>query len=198
MTRSFTLRSRRIALVLGMALMALLLAHLSIGSAAAETPTLPTRCVNFQSLPGGAAMGVGTTFTDSGINMRTLSFQWDNGAWTNGGVAVVDALNAAGGTGLELNLNNITVAFSLGQQPASLIRLRFGEYGGNLNIKLNNDFRNFQNMQDIDGAVIGGVAVQVPTGGNGNDMGTLRLSGTIHSFSIGGQEFYIDDVCITR
>jgi hypothetical protein len=33
--------------------------------------------------------------------------------------------------------------------------------------------------------------------GFGNDMGTLRLNGEIHSFALGGQELVIDHLCIT-
>jgi hypothetical protein len=34
--------------------------------------------------------------------------------------------------------------------------------------------------------------------GLGNDKGRLELTGTIDSFAVGGQELWIDDVCIEK
>ena len=81
--------------------------------------------------------------------------------------------------------------------------LRFGEYGGNLNLRINNDFRNFRNFADVHGTTIGGVNVNVLSGGNGNDSGKIKFTGTIQDqgnwghLAIGGQEFWIDDLCWT-
>jgi hypothetical protein len=76
----------------------------------------------------------------------------------------------------------------------SSLTFRFGEYGGNLNIEINGDFRNFQNFSDLNGLTIGGANVSV-TNGFGNDIGEVTISGTIDSFSIGGQELWVDDFC---
>jgi hypothetical protein len=93
----------------------------------------------------------------------------------------------------EMIVNNILLKFDFGG-PVAGLALRFGEYGGNLNIDINGEFVNFENFADINGAVIGGVNVSV-VNGLGNDQGTLTLLGTIESFAIGGQELFIDDVC---
>ena len=100
----------------------------------------------------------------------------------------------AGGTGQELAVNNVNLNFDFGR-PVRSISLLFGEYGGNLNIEINGDFRNFDNFTDIDGAIIGGVQVSV-INGFGNDAGRLELEGVISSFSVGGQELWIDEVCV--
>lgn len=81
------------------------------------------------------------------------------------------------------------------QQIASVprIRFKFGEFGGNLNIEINNQFENFEDFQDIAGTTIGGVSVNV-TNGFGQDAGTVELIGEIEQFRIGGQEFLLDDI----
>jgi len=54
---------------------------------------------------------------------------------------------------------------------------------------------NFDSFVQIDGAVFGKVNISV-IDGLGNDQGTLMLEGNIDSFAIGGQELFIDDVCL--
>lgn len=151
-------------------------------------------CIDFEGLPLGATYNVGDSFWDVMAWMTVRPFQWSDGTWTNGGFAQVQNGNWAGHVGQELNINNANVSFDFGGAVEGL-SLHFGEYGGNLNIRINGDFRNFDNMADIDGLWIGGVFVEV-INGFGNDQGILRLHGTVEDFMIGGQEFYIDHVCI--
>ena len=152
-----------------------------------------TNCVDYESLPPAAAYTVGDTFVDSGATMEVLSFEWSDGTVFNSGQANVQAAGLAGGSGQELNANNVNVAFDFGG-PLQALSLLFGEYGGNLNIEVNGDFVNFDDFADIDGATIGGTTVSV-VNGFGNDKGRLQLDGIIHSFAVGGQELWIDDVC---
>jgi hypothetical protein len=99
----------------------------------------------------------------------------------------------------------VSLWFDFGKTEYAFI-IRFGEYGGNLNIAINGDFRNFNNFADINMSSIGGVAVEV-TGGLGNDTGLVLLDGVINrvtltppgldtggvtNFIIGGQELAID------
>ncbi len=153
-------------------------------------------CIDYEMLALGKTFVVGDTFMDSGHWHTVRPFQWSDGKWTNSGRVQVTGNNQAGHVGQELTINNANVQLHL-PNPVEDITLHFGEYGGNLNIRINGDFRNFDDMQDINGAVIGGVSVTV-TGGNGNDKGTLTLKGTIHEFMIGGQEFHIDHICIGK
>ncbi len=151
-------------------------------------------CLDFDDLALGSSYSVPNTFTSGGATIQTHGFEWGNGGTTTGGFAEVYNGGLAGGPGNELMVNNINLAFDFGSSIDGL-KLQFGEYGGNLNIEINGGFRNFDDFQDIHGATIGGVAVSVPTGGFGNDTGTLELSGEITDFIIGGQELFIDTVC---
>jgi hypothetical protein len=150
-------------------------------------------CVAFEDQRVGAHYVVGDTFTDSGVEMLVDEFQWSSGTMTPNGFVEIQNGGQAGGTGNDLNVNNANVSFTL---PASVegLYLRFGEYGGNLNIRINGDFVNFEDFADINGKVIGGVDVSV-FNGHGNDMGMLILNGSVTDFAIGGQELFIDDVC---
>ena len=159
-------------------------------------------CIDFESLLLDKIYYVGDAFTDSGAYIDVLSFQWGSGSWTSSGYARVVDDGYAGFSGNEIHINNVNLGFAFSSQLIGL-SLNFGEYGGNLNIQVNGEFKNFQNFDDIDGTTIGGVSVSV-INGLGNDKGRLILSGDMDTFSfqekeftflIGGQELWIDHVC---
>lgn len=150
-------------------------------------------CVDFEDLTLGTTYHVGDSFVDSGVVITAQPFVWSNGTPTSSGYAQVGNAGLAGGSGLEMQVNNINLAFDFGQ-PLYGLSLDFGEYGGNLNIEINSDFRNFDNFVDINGLMIGGVKAVV-VNGLGNDIGRLLLFGPIQTFFVGGQELWIDNVC---
>jgi hypothetical protein len=150
-------------------------------------------CIDFESLVLSTQYSVGSTFTDSGAELSALSFTWSNGTQTSAGYARIDPALLAGGTGQGAWLNNVNLGVDFGHTVKGLTLL-FGEYGGNLNITINGDFRNFSNFADINGLTIGNVMVGV-TGGTGNDTGQLTLTGVVRWFSVGGQELIIDTIC---
>ena len=147
---------------------------------------------DFEDLILGATYNVGNSFTTSGTLISVKEFQWSNGVWTDTGQTTVENGGRAGGSGNEMNVNNVNLGLNL-SLPVTGLSLLFGEYGGNLNIEINGVFKNFENFSEINGEIIGGVHVTV-VNGFGNDMGSLRLTGLIQQFAIGGQELWIDDV----
>ncbi|MBN1125211.1 MAG: hypothetical protein JXA82_09390 [Sedimentisphaerales bacterium] len=155
-------------------------------------PTHPYHGVMFEDLTLGTYYHVGDMFVSAGVPILVQSFEFSNGTWTSQGYTQVGNGLLAGGSGQEMIVNNVNLEFQFPEVLPGL-QLLFGEYGGNCNININGDHRNFANFQDIDGQVIGGVQVSV-TGGAGNETGILRLYGDIHQFYIGGQEFAIDNV----
>lgn len=129
-------------------------------------------------------------------------FVWADGTSTDKGFAQVDNGGRAGGTGNEVQINNINLSFGANMgQVLRRIKFSFGEYGGNLNIIINGQLINFSNFKEIHGQLIGGVRVNVISGGDGNDTGEIEFYGTIKDqrwwghISIGGQELWIDDFC---
>jgi hypothetical protein len=164
---------------------------------------LPDISIDFQWMKLMGKISVNTD-TDIDINYRGVpehfyplsvtlkEFYWSNGTPTNNGHLKMDNKGLAGHTGLDVNLNNITVAFTFPSVPNGLI-LYYGEYGGNINVEVNGDLKNVQNFADINGAVIGGVNISITN--VVGQKGVLNLLGAINSFSIGGQELWIDHVC---
>ena len=151
-------------------------------------------CLDFEDLALGTTYTPGDIFMTAGLKVYVRQFMWDNGTLTPSGQAEVQNGGLAGGSGNELAVNNVNVAFEF---PSTIheFTLLFGEYGGNLNIEINGDFLNFEDFKEIDGMNIGGVDVTVPVGGLGNDMGVLKLKGPIDVLMIGGQELWIDHRC---
>ena len=173
----------------------------SAGSVTA-TVTVVIECIDFESLTIGNVYNVGDTFTDSGVTITVLPFQWGNSLWTSGGFARVVDNGLAGVSGKEIGVNNVNLGFNF-SSPLKGLSLNFGEYGGNLNIEINDDFQNFGNFDDIGTTIIGGVDVSV-INGHGNDKGRLILSGEMGMFDfqgqdfmfvIGGQELWVDHIC---
>jgi hypothetical protein len=168
----------------------------SYTSTCAPITGLGPACIDFESPALGTTYNVGDVFTDSGANMTIEQFQWSNSNWTGGGHASIGNTGLAGGSGQELATNNVSVDVGFPVVP-NVIHLKFGEYGGNLNLEVNGVFQNFDNFADIHGTVIGGAMVSV-TNGFGDDQGTLMLTGEVHSFTLGGQELAVDNICYTE
>jgi hypothetical protein len=158
------------------------------------------RCIDFEDLPAIGTYHVGDSFVADSTGLQALftgeTFTWSGGGTTSGGVASVRHANLAGHLGQDIAVNNILLDVDFGAQVANLT-MHFGEFGGNLNLEVNGDFHNFENFHDIDGAIIGGTAISVANG-FGNDQGVLKVEGVVDSFKVGGQELWIDHICVER
>jgi hypothetical protein len=147
----------------------------------------------FEDLPLGSVYFNGDSFTTGGVPVDVGPFKfWDGTVYTAGHVLVED-WNQACGTGQELFTNNANVRFDFASvSPVNNLIFEFGEYGGNINVAINGDFRNVANYRNLDGAVIGGVTFSVTSGGWGNDCGRVECSGVVNKLVLGGQEHFID------
>ena len=148
----------------------------------------------YEDLLTGDTYNYPDTFVTDGILCRQLGFQWGSSTWFFNGTTTVDNRAYACASGNELWLNNSMIAHDFAGSIGSMenVSIQFGEYGGNINIDINGDFRNVANFIDLDGLTIGGVTVHVPYGGHGNDCGKLELTGRVDVLAIGGQECWID------
>jgi hypothetical protein len=108
---------------------------------------------------------------------------------TANGYAQIQHGQLAGGSGQEIQVNNILLEFDFGGSVPGL-GLRFGEYGGNLNLRINGEFKNFLDFVDLNGATIGGVSGWVVSA-VGNVRNGVGFIGTIDDFAIGGQELWM-------
>ena len=177
--------------------------HIALSVVAALAIVFATGCcpgngsdfIDFEDLALGTEYHVGPGFTTSGVNVSVEPFQWGNNVWTSDGFAKVDSNGHAHGSGQDMNVNNVNLSFDFGDARDS-VSLKLGEFGGNCNIEVNEDFVNFADFPDINGTTIGGTNVTFTTTSPGghNYWGTLSIAGEISSFAIGGQELWIDDV----
>lgn len=173
-------------------------------------PTTFATCEPLSSLTLGSRIIVGAppanSFQPPTMDIGARPFTWSSGTVTSSGYAAIQNGGRAGGLGNEMAVNNIVVAISLGfGQTLEGVRFSFGEYGGNLNLSINNQFVNFNNFSQIHGQTISGVRVNVLSGGLGNDKGQIEFVGHmidqasgLRQFAVGGQELWIDDICFNR
>lgn len=150
-------------------------------------------CVRFEDQTPGNVFHAGDSFIASGVETLVGEFVWSNGNMTADGFAEIQVDGNAGSAGNEIMVNNVTLNFSL-STPATYMTLRFGEYGGNVNLTINGDFANVEDFAELDGVQVGGVNVVV-INGSGGDTGALLLTGLMLEVSVGGQELWVDDIC---
>lgn len=137
------------------------------------------------------------------MDIAAHPFTWSNGGITQDGLARIENSGRAGGSGTEIGVNNLTVSVSRGfGQVLQKARFAFGEYGGNINVSINNSLVNVDNFAALNNQVIGGVTVTVLSGGLGNDKGVVEFQGMmpdqnngLGQLAVGGQELWIDDIC---
>ena len=154
--------------------------------------------IDFEGLAEGHQYFVEESFSSGGTGLLVLPFTFGTGEPYSGGFAQVDTSSSdpgaasAGGSGLELQVNNVLLDFGFGG-TVDRITLRYGEYGGNVNLVLNDGFANVDDFAQLHGQTLGGVHVSIVPGPV-SERGVMTLEGRIDSFAIGGQELWIDDV----
>ncbi len=148
--------------------------------------------VRFESLPLRKRYLYKDRFSDSGVTMQVGGFKFTNGETTKKGYLRVDSKNLSGGTGKDIQIGNATVNYKF-KKPIRKLTLQFGEYGGNVNLKINGKLKNVNALRSLDGTSIEGVKVKVKMDNN-DRTGQLILTGRIKNLAIGGQEFWLDDV----
>jgi hypothetical protein len=167
-------------------------------------PTIATHesavstCYNFSSLTGSFA--VGDVFNAADVTASFLEFQFSSGLWTAVGTASAVTSSNAGGTPVdELNLSNILMRVTP-DTASTGVSYRYADMGGNVNFGVNGDFRNVADISSLDGTVVGGCDIMVTRtniagGYRGFVVITPQSGVTIERFAVGGQEFFVDDVC---
>jgi len=89
----------------------------------------------------------------------------------------------------------------LEDETVQRVAFDYGDFGGNLNLEVNgsrvSDISSFAQSppNGVDGSTIGGASVSVQTtSGTTGEVGHVEITGNISSFSVGGQELWIDNV----
>lgn len=153
-------------------------------------------CLDFEQANPAASFAVADTFALADRDIEFWPFLSDAPSWSFGGHAHVDFSNNAAGTATqELGLTNIVMRSVFATSP-QFVTFAYADLGGNVNLSINGAFRSAQDLSDFDGLVIGGVLVTVSrTEVFGGHVGEVVLAGPVASFSLGGSEFWVDDIC---
>jgi hypothetical protein len=149
-------------------------------------------CVDFEDLTSGTFYHYMDNFVSRGVTITVRKFQDESGNWIED-FASVETSGIGCGSGQDMLLVGVNLKFDFGRQITGL-SMSFRHWSPNINIKINDDFRNVNTFADIHRANIGGVDVLV-SGSGSSECGGLILAGTIDTFAIGGWEMWIDDVC---
>lgn len=161
-------------------------------------------CVDFE-----APLAVGTQYgapaghnsgdvvsTTNGIPVSVHDFNFPGGGGTFN-VAHIDLAPVPFGNGQSMRTNNINLEFdfsNIGFAPNE-VRFEFLDLGGSENISVNGS-PIFAGELSAVPSPIGGVNVSVSTTPvAGGKKGVVILTGAVQKLRVGGQEFWIDNVC---
>jgi hypothetical protein len=175
-------------------------------------PPEPFVCVDFEppielgtqyGTPVGDEPG-DHAFTTNNIPVHLYNFVFTNGGGTFNFATVDSAMSSPPfGTGQTMGINNINLEFDfsgIGFQTSE-VTVDFLDYGGFENLEVNGSPYPPPYVGELSSAPdqIGGVSVTVSTISDyGGEMGVLTLTGSVQTLRIGGQEFWIDNVCAWR
>jgi hypothetical protein len=185
-----------------------LFAALLLASLAAPPLQAQPACITFEpplalgttyGAPVGQPSGA-LAFTSSGIPVRVYNFRMINGlpAFNR---AYIDNAPFPFSSGQSIRTNNINLLFDLTRLPfsAKRVKLVFLDLGGYENLSVNGSPIHVGELTAAP-AVLGGATVSVssaplppPLGGK---SGTVIIKGALRSLMIGGQELWLDQVCV--
>ncbi|NQT76926.1 MAG: T9SS type A sorting domain-containing protein [Bacteroidetes bacterium] len=153
-------------------------------------------CVDFETLSLGDMFGTGINspgeviFTQNGIPVAVDNFNQIGGGITFGFAEVTTGSGI--GTGLDMRTGNINLMFDFAAIDITpdFVTFDFADYGGYENLALNG------------GAVYVGdlIAAPTPAGFSMNvsmsgDIGHVIIEGPVEKLLVGGQEFFLDNIC---
>jgi hypothetical protein len=145
--------------------------------------------------PVGNASG-DVIFTTNGIMVSVHDFNLSGGGSTFN-LARIELASALFGNGQTMRLNNINMEFdfsSLGFIPSE-VTFEFLDLGGFENLSVNGSTIFAGELSSVP-SPLSGVNVSISaTPVSGGQKGVVTLSGAIQKLRIGGQEFWIDNVC---
>lgn len=167
---------------------------------------LDDTCFDFEDLsPNDGGWSTGDSFVSQGQNFTLSKFYYYPDGDTDIGDAWVDLgddMCFLPGTmpSQALWLCNVNVGLDLSSysEYPQCVRFDYWQSGGNLNLEINGDLLNEEEVQDFDGQVAGDVVVRVISDPDAYGYcGTVELRGVVQSLKVGGQEFYIDNLCLS-
>ncbi|MCC5807356.1 MAG: hypothetical protein JJU00_13615 [Opitutales bacterium] len=157
-----------------------------------------TICGGFGALPGGAVYSADDfdSFEDGGLIYVTAPYLTPGNDLIEGGDIRVSTEGKAGFSDKELHFRNATATI-VGCMTG--VSFRFGEYGDEIRLNLNDDQTWVPSLAALNGTTLGGVGITVQTlPAPGGTIGFIRFNGQITTLEVGGNDFYIDQLCHTQ
>ena len=158
-------------------------------------------CIDFDnssSFPPGTrySMHNDSVYYSCGFTVRTDSLYLNGKAYYNFGR--IESAVAVFGSGQVINTNNITLKFfNIGTIKPVTISFDYLDRGGRENLSVNGALYSGDISAvpaTLGTATVSVTSTAIPLPAKGN-KGTVTLTGTIKEFNIGGQEFYLDNIC---
>ena len=196
---------RRILPLAGQLLTTTVIIVLTLTSAVTHAVELPGLCISFSEMKDTKYV-VGNSDVISAIKVGLREFNLGNGT-TDEGTATVSSIDLYGlqrDDNTAIFLNNINLHVLLPKATQHLT-LRYGYYGGNVNLQINGESHFWRTIYfpQIDGISIGGVHISAFDPNARSDfyhIGVLEFNTAyvdqIDTLMIGGQELFIDDICL--
>ncbi|GJM35964.1 MAG: hypothetical protein DHS20C18_49650 [Saprospiraceae bacterium] len=163
-------------------------------------------CVDFESVDQGI-YGQNTgyepgdlIFSQHEVDVSLAEFVYLNGSTGFFDVNISDDINVntdlVQGQFAIPNNANLVFDFAASNQQVSFVCFNFIDLGGEINIGVNGqNVMAFENFEDVPGEIAPGVTFEVTFFNTNLNGGTVCLSGNIENLTVGGQEFYLDNVC---
>ena len=167
-------------------------------------------CITFDNKPAGRRYLVGDGDQFSGMYVEFVGFKGDygdtNDPTTVHGFAGVDRIGrwggVIGGSGHDIQTSNISLSIHI-PRGTSHLTVRYGDWGGNINVGINKEFRSYNDFSDIDSkSPFTDVRMKVGvTRMRSYHYGELEFTPSettdqINHLIIGGQELVLDDICL--
>ena len=163
--------------------------------------------VDHESLGAGMNWGSATNipgdliFTEDGIPVLIDVITYTLGGTGFNYCQVTPTPDPGFGYNLVMNLNNVANIYDIAAlaTPVSQVTFEFLDYGGEENLQVNGAALQVGEMSAMPAAIAPGVTFAVTTASvPGGIRGKVTLTGDVQKLLVAGQEFYIDNICVTK
>jgi len=160
--------------------------------------------VEYEILPLGTTYGGPSgnspgdyLFSESGIDVYAAEF--DAGTIMLFDRIQVDAGFGPLGADHILEVSNIDAVYDIAPLGLTVheVTFQYLDYGGTENLAINGSPLMVGDLHTFSGMTLGGVLVTVVTAPYGGGLyGRVTLTGNVQNFRVGGQEFWMDEICV--
>ncbi len=154
--------------------------------------------IDFEDVPLGSHM-VGEGFQAAGVDItieEMVPLSFSPLTIPTGFAEIVNPGMVGPGGGNELQISNALANFVLDNCcPSCVIALFFAEFGGVVNLGINNSILTASDFIDLSGQTINGAEIAVLQTPN-NQGAMMVIHGDIDTFQIGGEDLYIDSMVV--